>query len=462
MAGGTRIDERISGNFGRLSGWLIVKRERGIAVKSKKIVVGIAALLLPFAGVWAAGSGDKGKAPAQSGPVKIVFATGKDLTGTNPKLVELFNSTHKDIQVEYLEMPPSTTDQHDKYATVFAAKDSSIDIVAADSPWVPEFASAGWFLELDTMSGYEDITKDYFEGPLLATTFKNRTYAIPWYNNAGVLFYRTDLLEKAGLKPPKTFEELIDISRKLQKSPDLHGFVWQGFQYEGLVCNWMEYLWGMGGDYYDAKAGKVILDTPEAVASVQLMTDLVQNYKISPESVFTFKETESYNVFLSGNAVFVRGWPSFIVNANKEGSKVKGVTGIIPMPHAPGQKPGATLGTWNVAISKFTKHPKEAWEVVKFLSSVEGQKQKALMGGNPPARKSIYADKDVAAKYPHFATLYDVMNSAKPRPVTPAYPQISAEVIQVNLTAAMTHKISAAEAVKKIKAETEKILTQFK
>lgn len=427
-------------------------------MNAKRIIAGVALLAaMPLSGVWAGGASEESK-----GPVKIVWATGKDTTGTNPKLVELFNSTHKDIQIEYLEMPSSTTEQHDKYAIVFAAKDSSIDVIAADSPWVPEFASAGWFLELEKQPGYADIKKEYFEGPLLATTYNEHTYAIPWFNNAGVLFFRKDLLDAAGLKPPKTFDELVSISQKLAKAPDMHGFTWQGFQYEGLVCDWLEYLWGMGGEFMDPKTGKIVVNSPQGVQSVQFMADMVHKYKISPESVFTFKETESYNVFLSGNAVFVRAWPSFIVNANKPESKVKGLVGVTPMPALPGQKPGATLGTWNVAISKFTKHPKEAWEVVRFLSSFEGQKMKAMLGGNPPARMSVYADKDVQEKYPHFATLYDVMNTARPRPVTPAYPQISAEVIQVNLTAALTQKMSAADAVKNIQVQTEKILSQFK
>jgi len=397
-----------------------------------------------------------------SGPVKVVLATGKDTSGANAKLVETFNATHKDIQIDYQEMPPSTTEQHDKYATVFAAKDPSIDVIAADIPWAPEFASAGWLLELEKLSGYQDIKKEYFEGPLLGTTYKGHVYAIPWFNNAGVLYYRTDLLDKAGLKPPETYDELVDTATKLMKPPDLVGFTWQGFQYEGLVCDWLEYLWGYGGDYWDASTQKVLVDSPEGVQSIQFMVDMIYKYKISPESVLTFKETESYNVFQGMQAVFVRGWPSFYATANKDDSKVKGITGLVPMVHAPGKKPGATLGTWNLAISKASKHPKEAWEVVKYFTTAEAQKTKALIGGNPPARKSVYNDPDVTAKYPHFATMSTVMNSALPRPVTPAWPQISADAIQVNLTAALTRKITPAEAVKNMKAKTEEILAKFK
>ncbi len=400
--------------------------------------------------------------PPTAAPVKIVLCTGKDSSGSTPKLVSQFNASRKDIQIDYQEMPSSSTEQHDKYATVFAAKDSSIDIVAADIPWAPEFASAGWLLELEKMPGYEDIRKEYFEGPLLGTTYKDHVYAIPWFNNAGVLFWRKDILDKAGVKPPETFEELVEVCLKLQKPPDLHGFVWQGFQYEGLVCDWLEFLWGMGGDFWDPKTGKVLVDSPEGVASVQLMVDMIHKHKISPESVLTFKETESYNVYLAQNAIFVRGWPSFYVTANKDESKVKGVTGIKAMVRAPGKKPGACLGTWNLAVSKFTKYPQQAWEVVKFFSTTDAQKTRAMMGGNPPARKAVYNDKEVLAQFPHFGALGEVMNTALPRPVTPAYPQISVEAIQVNLTAALTRKNTAQEAVKNMKAKTEEILAKVK
>lgn len=417
--------------------------------------------LVPLLGVWASGTGEtKGSTGAAAAPVRIVFSTGKDTTNTNPKIVEAFNSTHKDVQIDYVEQPPSTTDQHDKYATMFAAKDSSIDVIAADIPWTPEFGSAGWLLRLDTMPGYQDVSATDFPGPLLGTTYKGSVYAIPWFNNAGVLFYRTDLLENAGIKPPQTFDELIAAAQKLQ-GPNMAGFVWQGFQYEGLVCDWLEYLWGMGGSFMDNQTGRVTVDSPQGVQSVQLMADLIHKYKISPESVLTFKENESYAVFLSGNAVFVRAWPSFYVNANTAtGTKVAGITGIEPMVHAPGQKPGSCLGTWNVAISNFTKHPQQAWEVVQYLASFDAQKMKALGGGNPPARREVYNDKDVLAKFPFFATLSTVMNTALPRPVAASYPQISAEAIQPNLFAALTGKMTAQEAVKAIKAQTEAILAK--
>ncbi len=132
------------------------------------------------------------------------------------------------------------------------------------------------------------------------------------------------------------------------------------------------------------------------------------------------------------------------------------------MVHSPGKKPGATLGTWNLAIPKSSKHQREAWEVVKFLSSFEAQKAKALMGGNPPARKGVYSDKEVLAKFPHFVPMFDVMNAALPRPVTPAYPQISVDAIQVNLTAALTRKITAEQAVRNMKVTTEEILAKVK
>lgn len=387
-------------------------------------------------------------------PVIINMFVGMDQTGANRTLVEMFNAAHDDIKINYQEMPPSSTEQHDKYVTVLAARDSSIDVFAVDMPWAPEFASAGWLLPLDDMFTDKD---EFFEGTLLGTTYMGKIYAVPWFNNAGMLFYRKDVLEAAGVEPPRTFDEFVEVAKKLQ-TEDMYGFVWQGKQYEGLVCDWLEIYFGMGGRIIDGQ-GNLIADQKIMADSLQWMGDLILKHKISPAAVTTWQENESQTVFLDGRSVFHRGWPSVYANGqNPNMSKIVGKIGIIPMPHAPGHSSSATLGTWNLGISKFTKHPKESWEVVKFMTSVEAQKIKALMGGNPPVRMEVYNDPDVLAKYPHFADFYDVFMGALPRPVTPAYPQMSVEVLQPNIFAVLNGSKSAEAAAEDMISGMQRIL----
>ena len=420
-----------------------MEQERGNKVKRLLSIATVLALVLGFA-----------VAGYAKNPVVINMFVGKDQSGANQKLVDMFNASRDDIQINYQELPPSSTDQHDKYVTMLAARDSSLDVFSTDIPWVPEFASAGWLLPLDDLFDDQDA---YFAGPLMGTTFQRQVYAVPWFNNAGMLFYRTDLLEEAGFEPPTTFDEMVEIAQKLQ-TPERYGFAFQGMQYEGVVCAWLEMYWGMGGQMLDAD-GNLIADEKILAESLQWLGDLVHKNKITPPAVTTWKEAESQDVFVGGRAVFHRGWPSvYAYSQNPDNSKVVGKVGIVPMVHAPGKQSAATLGTWNLSISRFTKHPKEAWEVVKFMTSHESQKIKAIMGGNPPARKSVYTDADVLEKYPHFEQFYDVFLGALPRPVTPAYPQLSVEAIQPHIAAVLANTKTGEEAAADMLKDMQRIL----
>lgn len=426
----------------------MIWRERGKALMKRTLMFSV--ILILVLGMVAGASAKE--------PVVINMFCGKDQSGANVKLVEMFNSTHDSIKINYQELPPSTTEQHDKYVTVLAARDSSIDVMATDIPWAPEFASAGWLLPLDDL--FTD-RNEYFEGPLLGTTYMRHIYAVPWFNNAGMLFYRKDLLDGAGIKPPSTFDELVAAAQKLQ-TPDRYGFVWQGKQYEGVVCAWLEVFWGMGGKMLD-EDGNLVADKKILADSLQWMGDLIHKYKITPPAVTTWQEAESQAVFLEGKAVFHRGWPSVYANAqNPSMSKIVGKVGIVPMVHAPGKKSAATLGTWNLSISKFTKHPKEAWEVVRFLTSFEAQKIKALMGGNPPARRAVYNDPEVLKMFPHFKQFHDVFLGALPRPVTPAYPQMSVEAIQPHIAAVLAGTKTGEAAAEAMLRDMKKILDRAK
>lgn len=389
--------------------------------------------------------------------VTINFYVGKDLSGANQALVEKYNSMQSKVKVILQEMPPSSTEQHDKYVTVLAARNSSIDVMAADIPWAPEFAAAGWLLPLSKRLDKNDLA-DIFAGPLLGTTYRREVYAIPWFNNAGVMLYRKDLLSKAGISAPRTFDELVAGAKKTQ-SDNVYGYVWQGAQYEGGAVNWFEIFWGMGGEFLDDD-GNLIANRNIVARSMQWLSDLVHVHKVTPAAVTTWKEADGEAVFLAGRGVFHRAWPSVYARSlTPDVSKIVGQVGITQMVGEKG--PGSTcLGTWNLAISRYTKHPDEAWDFVNFMISPEAQKIKAIIGGNPPVRKTVFGDPDVVAKYPHFRSLYDVFVGALPRPVDPAYPQISVEAIQPNFAAVMARSLTAQKAADNLIATTKEALAK--
>ena len=191
-------------------------------------------------------------APAAQ-PVKITWFAGRDTTAFTPKQVEEFNkSTSGKITIDYQEQGQQTSDLRDKFILVANAKDPAADLVSMDVPFVPEFAAAGWTLDMDKVLMPDEKSK-FFKGTLDGATYSGKLYAVPWYNNGPGLYYRKDLIEQGGFKgPPKSYDELLEQAKKLQTA-EIAGFSAQMSQTEGGIIIWMEYLWGYGGDLTDEK-----------------------------------------------------------------------------------------------------------------------------------------------------------------------------------------------------------------
>ncbi len=413
-----------------------------------------------------AGSGIGGAAATTGSGIKangkVVFASGRDSTGTVKKLVEDFNKQNNGISIEYQELDPDSTASKIKYSAGFAAKDPSIDVIASDIAWVPEFASAGWLSPLDKYVT-PDLRNQFFEGTVQGATYKNQLFGLPWYMNVGLLYYRKDILEAAGVKPPATFEELVAAAAKLQK-PDvgLYGFIHSGFQNEVLSATWLEVLWGFGGDFWNSQTGEVTVNSPQGEQALQWWYDNINSRKITPQQVTGWRLADIRNVFNQGNAVFMRDWADGYLTSQGADSKVVGKVGVRPMLAAAGQKPAGCLANWYIATSAFSKNPDAAWTVVQYLTGLQGSKNRALGTGLPPGIKSGYSDKELLDKYPVFSSLPDALTTARPRPVTPAYNQISASIIQVQVANVLSGKTKPKEALQAMVEQARPILVNYK
>jgi len=404
-------------------------------------------------------------APASAAPggtggtTTITWFAARDTTGYTPKQVEVFNAASKTLKIDYQEQGATTTDLHDKFVTVGSARDSSADIVSADVPFVPEFAAAGWTIALDEALPQADRA-GFFKGTLDGATYKGKLYAFPWYNNGPGLYYRKDLFDAKSLKAPKTYDELLAAAKALQ-TPDLAGFAMQLPQNEGGIINWMEYLWGYGGDLVDDKL-EVVLDKGTAgVDSMQKVVDFIYKDKIIPEAALQFKlGADVINLFRSGKASMIRLWFSSVGELYKPDSAIKPEQwAIVPLPSKDGAKPGpGCLGTWNLAVSQFSKKQKEAIEVIKVLTNQENQKQRMLGSGNLAARPAVFDDGEIQAKFPWAKSAQASLDTLKPRPVTPFYPQMSADAIQPAFGQAMAQQIKPDQAIKQMSDKMRTIL----
>jgi multiple sugar transport system substrate-binding protein len=378
--------------------------------------------------------------------ISIVFAAGNDPSGATAALIDEYNKAHPGVVVEFQAMPANTDQQHDAYVTYLSARESDIDLYSLDVIWTAEFARAGWIAELP--AGFVSQA-GFLEGPLESVTYQGKLYAVPWFTDAGVLYYRKDLLEKAGLAVPATWEELADACGKVDRPADMDGFVWQGARYEGLVCDFLEFLWGHGGTIdADAIASAPADVEARITETLKFMLGLIDQ-GISPEAVLTYKEEDSRRVFTEGHALFLRNWPYAWSMAQGAESKVKDLVGIAPVPHAEGQTSYATIGGWNVALSAMSKHPKEALEFLAFITGEQALKERAIKGAYLPTRRNVYRDPDVLRANPHFASFFDIVGFMRNRPSSAVYPRAS-DIIQENVHGVLSRERTPEDAAKAI------------
>jgi len=365
---------------------------------------------------------------APAGPTEITIScgsVGQDFDSCKAG-VELWEKKSGN-KAKVVASPPSSSEALALYQQFLAAGASDIDIFRIDVVWP---GILGSFL-LDLKPYTKGSEKDHFESMVANNMVDGHLIAIPWQADAGVLYYRKDLLEKYGEAVPATWDQLGKTGKKIQDAErkagqqKLWGFVFQGKASESLTCNALEWVASFGGGSIVEPDGKVSIDNPQALAALTTVAGWVG--EISPPGVLSYEEEESRGVFQSGNAVFMRNWPYAWSMSQSADSPVKDKVGVIALPKAEGGRGAATLGGWNLAVSKFSKHPEVAADLVLYLTGPDEQKRRAIEYSVQPTLPRVYDDKEVLAKNPFFAILASTFKNAVPRPTVTAgkYNQVS-------------------------------------
>ena len=388
----------------------------------------------------------------QPGEVQLNVMMSSDTTGDWHRLFEEFHTNNPGIRVNLIEGPTATNSREDQYVTSFLSGQTSYDLVYADVAWIAKFAAAGWLEDLSDRWTADEWNR-FIPGALAGGTYKGRIYRVPTEMHGGLLYYRKDLLDAAGLKPPETFEELVNDCRQIKKPDGILGFVWQGKQYEGLSCFFLEVLKGFGGTWIDEKTGEVGLDQPAAINALTFLKNCLNDWKITPPGVTTYTEEEARQLFQAGHSVFMRNWPYVWPISQVPESPVYGKIGFTVMPHAPGCKPAATLGGWGFSIVKTSSHKEEAWKFLKFATSLEQIKKFNKSMGLQPALKASYEQSDD----PVVKAVYKVLLNAVPRPMIPQYAQAS-DILQRYVSEALTGRSTPEDAMRHAAYETRLLL----
>jgi trehalose/maltose transport system substrate-binding protein len=363
--------------------------------------------------------------------------------------------------VVLVPMPASTTDQFGQYRLWLAAGNTDIDLYQTDVIWAPQLAEH--FVDLTEAA--KDLAPLHFPSIIESQTADGKLVALPIFTDAPALYYRKDLLEKHGVAVPTTWEELTAAAQKIQDAEraegkaDFWGFVFQGNAYEGLTCDALEWVKSHGGGQIVEPDGTISINNENAAKALTLAASWVGT--IAPEGVLSYQEEESRGVWQTGNAAFMRNWPYAYLLGNGDDSAVKGLFDVTTLPTGGGDNTSAaTLGGWNVAVSKYSTKQDIATDLALYLASAEAQKQRAINEGNLPTIQSLYEDADVLAANPYFDRWLSVFQQAVPRPSAPTktdYNEVSTLFFSA-VHSVLSGTTDAATALEELEADLEDLL----
>jgi trehalose/maltose transport system substrate-binding protein len=368
------------------------------------------------------------------------------------------------VTIETVDTPDFVEDRLGVYLQLFEAQSSEGDVFQIDVIWPGDLAEH--FVDLNEYGGAE-IAQEHFPAIIENNTVDGALIGIPWFTDAGLLYYRTDLLEKYDLEPPTTWDELEAASQTIQDgeradgNQDFWGFVWQGNAYEGLTCDALEWMASAGGGSIIEPDGTITVNNQAAIDIIDQAAGWVGT--ISPDGVTAYGEEDARGVFQAGNAAFMRNWPYAYSLGNGDESEIVGLFDVSPLPGATAGESAATLGGWQLAVSKYSENPEQAADYAFFLASYEEQKFRAIEGSFNPTIEALYEDPEVLEANAFFGDLFDVFTNAVARPSTITAPSYSdaSSVFFNGVHSVLTGDASAEDALAEVELDLQDLFPDF-
>ncbi|HEV2603064.1 MAG TPA: ABC transporter substrate-binding protein [Microvirga sp.] len=368
-----------------------------------------------------------------------IFTGGQQRPDVMRQIVEEYMKRNPNVKVE-VEVGGATSEQQQQYLnTVLASRDATLDVVLIDVIRPAQWAAAQWAEPLDSYLGADKdkIMSQYLPAYREANTVGGKVISLPYFADAQFLYYRKDLLEKHGVQPPKTWDEVKAAAEKVTKAEgnaNLRGFETAGAPIEGTVCTYLVPMWGAGGNLTD-QAGKLApLNTDAAKKPFELWGQMKQA-NILPPNIAEIPTDRIRQNFQAGNLLFAMNW-GYVWNRTQQDadSQIKEKVGVVPLPGFTADKAATCIGGWQLAVTAFSKNKEEAVKLVRYLSSPEVSKRQAILASHLPVFSEVYNDPEVLKANPWFKDALPVVQTARARPVTPRYNEVS-EVIRTNMNA---------------------------
>jgi len=408
-------------------------------------------------GLSACGGGDDGGGSLSG---DVLMNLSPDVKQIVAAQIKAFNEQNPDGEVTTRITPSDTGQAFDQFRTQFQGGGSDIDVIMGDIIWPPQFAANGYIADLSDRFSESD-REEFIPGVVTGNTFEDNIYGVPWFTDAGFLYYRSDLLEDAGFsEPPQTWGELMEMAAKVQQDADIpNGFVFTGAQYEGGTVLGLEFIRTAGGDVLDGDT--VVVDSPEAIEGLAIQQALVAD-GVAPEAVANFKEEEASGAFLRGDSVFMRMWPyayDFLGDPEQSSISVDQVE-LTELPVASEEIPRVNVGGgFNFFINAEAEDPDAAYALIEYLTAPEQQKELAIEGAYMPTRTELYEDQEIIKAVPGVRLGKEVVPATTTPPVSPYYSDMSlamSEAFNANILGDQSPEETAAA----LKSELESIITR--
>lgn len=364
-----------------------------------------------------------------SGPVTIQFAALVDNTGEQTAEINKFNQLNAGkINVQYVQLPPVATDQFSKFVTAFQSQSATPDVVHIDVTWPAQFATPGWLAPLDSYVNSSYLSQ-FWPSAANVGKINGHIYGIQRYMDIGMLYYRTDLVQKyGGGTPPQTRDDMQAMATKILAGESgngiKYGYLLPGKKIEAIVDEWLELIWGAGSDI--GKPGSLNVSGPAQVEALQYMHDLIYTLKLAPSGTDTYAPNDILSLFSNGLAPFMRNWTfAYAIANNPSNSKVAGKVGVTTTLATSGNSGHGCTGGWVLAINANSQHKDEAWKFIDYMLSKDTQTSLSKNAGLISSRPDVVNDATVQAKVPYFKQLSTILNSGNNRPQLVHYNQFT-------------------------------------
>jgi multiple sugar transport system substrate-binding protein len=365
------------------------------------------------------------------------------------------------IKLEYSGVPFENL--MDREMTLIGAQSSEVDVFGTHYAQIGRFGDA--LLPLNELAAREKISADqYVKGAFDAFSVNGKLLALPFTFDMRALFYRTDLFQSAGVQSaPTTLDELVQVAQKVNKPPDVYGYMIVG-KADPALREYSDLLWGYGGDFLEKglEPSKPAWNSDAGVQALQWWYDLVYTQKVAPPGVPSYGWEENSSLFASGQAAMNKDWGPGAFKDPKQ-SRVMDTFSVAPLPAGP-KSPRTTGVCHGRGINKYSKNQEAAWEFVKWVASKE--QQVAIFNtsqGKPAHLGALQEVKDKATGIDKLSLEASLKNAADAYtwPLFPAFSQVQ-PILWGELEQVLSNQKKPKEALDFAAAQATKIFQDAK